>query len=112
MDVVSVVTPLVRGGAQVLHGDQGVELNVLLEVHEKEEEGEDGEGQIEVERREREVNSRRDAHVHGRHDGTQNLSQEVHVTQHHSVTKTTRSQWMLRCCAFCACSCSCHCTCC
>ena len=63
VDVVGVVTPLVRGGAQVLHGDQVVELSVLLEVHEKEEEGEDGEGQIEVES-EREVNSRRDAHVH------------------------------------------------
>ena len=48
-DVVGVVTPLVRGGAQVLHGDQVVELSVLLEVHEKEEEEEDGEGQIEVE---------------------------------------------------------------
>ena len=48
-DVVGVVTPLVRGGAQVLHGDQVVELSVQLEVHEKEEEGEDGEGQNEVE---------------------------------------------------------------
>ena len=48
-DVVGVVTPLVRGGAQVLHGDQVVELSVLLEVHEREEEEEDGEGQIEVE---------------------------------------------------------------
>ena len=38
-DVVGVVTPLVRGGAQVLHGDQVVELSVLLEVHEKEERG-------------------------------------------------------------------------
>ena len=27
------------------------------------------------------------------------------MTQHQSVTKTTRSQCMLRCCAFCACSC-------
>ena len=36
---------------------------MLLEVHEKEEEREDGEGQIEVESGE--VNSRRDAHVHG-----------------------------------------------
>ena len=36
MDVVGVVTPLVRGGAQVvLHGDQVVELSVLLGVHEK-----------------------------------------------------------------------------
>ena len=34
MDDVGVVTPLVRGGAQVLHGDQVVELSVLLEVHE------------------------------------------------------------------------------
>ena len=50
MDVVGVVTPLVvRGGAQDLHGDQVVELSVVLEVHEKEEVGEDGEGQIEVE---------------------------------------------------------------
>ena len=49
MDVVGVVTPLVRGGAQVLHGDQVVELSVLLEVHEKGEEGEDGEGQTKVE---------------------------------------------------------------
>ena len=43
VDVVGVVTPL-RGGAHVLHGDQVVELSVLLEVHEKEEEGEYGEG--------------------------------------------------------------------
>ena len=49
VDVEGVVTPLVRGGAQVLHGDQVVELSVLLEVHEKGEVGEDGEGQIEVE---------------------------------------------------------------
>ena len=38
-DVVGVVTPLVRGGAQVLHGDQVVELSVLLEVHERGEKG-------------------------------------------------------------------------
>ena len=50
MDVVGVVTPIVRGGAQVLHGDQVVELSVQLEVQEREEVGEDGEGQIEVER--------------------------------------------------------------
>ena len=49
MDVVGVVTPLVRGGAQVLHGDQVVELSEQLEVQEREEVGEDGEGQIEVE---------------------------------------------------------------
>ena len=34
MDVVGVVTPLVRGVAQVLHGDQVVELSVQLEVQE------------------------------------------------------------------------------
>ena len=50
MDVVGVVTPLVRGGAQVvLHGDQVAKLSVLLGVHEKGEVEEDGEGQIEVE---------------------------------------------------------------
>ena len=48
-DVVGVVTPLIRGGAQVLRGDQVVELSVLLEVQEREEKGEDGEGQVEVE---------------------------------------------------------------
>ena len=62
MDVVGVVTPLVRGGAQVLHGDQVVELSVLLKVHEGRS-GRGGEGQVEVESER--VNSRRDAHVHG-----------------------------------------------
>ena len=38
----------------MLHGVQVVELSVLLEVHEKGEVEEDGEGQIEVEREERE----------------------------------------------------------
>ena len=32
-----------------MHGDQVVELRVQLEVHEREEKGEDGEGQVEVE---------------------------------------------------------------
>ena len=59
VDVVGVVTPLVRGGAQVLHGDQVVELSVLLEVHEKEEVEEDGEGQIEVESDRGELKERR-----------------------------------------------------
>ena len=58
-DVAGVVTPLVRGGAKVLHGDQVVELSVLLEVHEREEEGEDGEGQIEVEGERGELKERR-----------------------------------------------------
>ena len=43
----------------MLHGDQVVELSVLLEVHEKEEVGEDREGQVEVEREEVEVKERR-----------------------------------------------------
>ena len=60
MDVVGVVTPLVRGGAQVvLHGDQVVELSVQLEVREKEEVGEDGERQIEVESERGELKERR-----------------------------------------------------
>ena len=54
-DVVGVVTPL-RGVAQVVfHGDQVVELSVLLGVHEEGELEEDGEGQVEVEREEGEV---------------------------------------------------------
>ena len=58
-DVVGVVTPLVRGGAQILHGDQVVELSVLLEVHEREEKGEDGEEQIEVEEERGELKEKR-----------------------------------------------------
>ena len=59
MDVICVVTHLVRGVAQAFHEDQVVELSVLLEVHEKEEEGEDGEGQIEVESERGELKERR-----------------------------------------------------
>ena len=58
VDVVGVVTPL-RGGAQVLHGDQVVELSVLLGVYQEGEVEEDGEGQVEVEREESEVKERR-----------------------------------------------------
>ena len=59
MDVVGVVT-LLRGVAQVvLHGDQDVELSVLLGVHQEREVEEDGEGQVEVEREEGEVKERR-----------------------------------------------------
>ena len=59
MDVVGVVAPL-RGGAQVvLHGDQVVELSVLLGVHEEGEVEEDGEGQVKVEREEGEVKEKR-----------------------------------------------------
>ena len=60
MDVVGVVTLHVRGGAQVvLHGDQVVELSVLLGVHEKGEVEEDGEGQVEVDKKEGEVKEKR-----------------------------------------------------
>ena len=64
MDVIGVITSLVRGETQVLHGDQVVELSVQLEVQEVEGKEEDREGQVEVEE-ERKSNSRRDAHVHG-----------------------------------------------
>ena len=58
-DVKGVVAPL-RGVAQVgLHGDQVVELSVLLGVHQEGEVEEDGEGQVEVERGEVEVKERR-----------------------------------------------------
>ena len=57
--VVGVVTPLVRGVAQVLHGDQVVELSVQLEVQEREEKGEGGEGQVEVEEERSELKERR-----------------------------------------------------
>ena len=81
MDVVGVVTPL-RGGAQVLHGDQVVELSVLLEVHEKGELEEDGEKQIEVES-EDELKEKRSCMTmkvdEMRLKNT--LSHEVHVTQ-------------------------------
>ena len=60
VDVVGVVTPLVRGGAQVvLHGDQVVELSVRLWVHQDRGVEEDGESQVEVEREEGEVKERR-----------------------------------------------------
>ena len=63
VDVVGVVTPLVRGGAQVLHGDQVVEFSVLLEVHEEGEVEEDGEGQVEVEREEGELGVQGETHM-------------------------------------------------
>ena len=50
-DVVGVVTPLVRGVVEVLHGDQVVELRVQLGVQEVE--GKDREEQVEVERERR-----------------------------------------------------------
>ena len=52
-DVVGVLTPLVRGVAQDLHGDQVVELSVQLAVQEVEGKEEDKEGQVEVEEEKR-----------------------------------------------------------
>ena len=43
----------------MLHGDQVVELSVLLGVHEEGELEENGEGQVEVEKEEVEVKERR-----------------------------------------------------
>ena len=84
MDVIGVVTPLVRGGAQVLHGDQVVDLRVLLEVHEKEGVEEDGEGQIEVEG-EDELKEKRSCMTMNVDEMRlkNTLSHEVHVTRHH-----------------------------
>ena len=45
--------------AQDFHGDQVVELSVQLEVQEREEQGEDGEGQIEVEEERGELKEKR-----------------------------------------------------
>ena len=112
VDVVGVVTPL-RGGAQVvLHGDQVVELSVLLGVHEKEEVEEDGEGQVEVEREEGEVKEKRSCMTMNvdeiRLKNT--LSHEVHVTQtSRGVTKLRALSAVLTGCATCACRCSCTC---
>ena len=83
VDVAGVVTPLVRGAAQVLHGDQVVELSVQLEVHEKEEVEEDGEGQIEVEGEEELKEKRSCMTMNVDEMRLRNtLSHEVHVTRH------------------------------
>ena len=59
VDVVGVVTPLVREVAQVLHGDQVVELSGQLEVQEREGKEEDREGQVEVEEERGELKEKR-----------------------------------------------------
>ena len=59
MDVIGVVTHLRAVAQVVLHGDQVVELSVLLGVHQEGETEEDGEGQVEVEREEGEVKEKR-----------------------------------------------------
>ena len=113
MDVVGVVTPLFRGGAQVvLHGDQVVELSVLLGVHEKGEVEEDGEGQVEVEREEGEVKEKRSWMTMNVDEMRlkNTLSHEVHVTQTSRCDdETARSKCVLTGCATCACRCSCTC---
>ena len=58
-DVVGVVTPLVGGVAQVLHGDKVVELSVQLGVQEVEGKEEDREGQVEVEEEKVELKEKR-----------------------------------------------------
>ena len=94
MDVVGVVTSLIRGVAQVLHGDPVVELSVQLEVQEVEGKEEDKEGQVEEEKVE--LKEKRTC-TWMTSDETQNLSQEVQVRQdEQSVTKIARSQCMLR----------------
>ena len=55
----SVVTPLVRGKAQVLHGDQIVELSMQLEVQEVEGKEEDKERQVETEEEKIELKEKR-----------------------------------------------------
>ena len=84
MDVVGVVTPpCSRRCAGFAWCDQVVELSVVLEVHEKGEVEEDGEGQVEVEREEGEVKEKRSCMTMNV-DGMRlknTLSHEVHVTQ-------------------------------
>ena len=59
VDVVGVVTLLVRRVAQVLHGDQVVALSVQLEVQEVEGKEEDRDGQVEVEEERGELKEKR-----------------------------------------------------
>ena len=111
MDVVGVVTPL-RGGAQVvLHGDQVVELSVLLGVHQEGEVEEDGEGQVEVEREEGEVKERR-SWMTMNVDGMRlknTLSHEVRVTRHQERRRLRALSAVNTGCSTCACRCSCTC---
>ena len=82
MDVVGVGTPL-RGSAKVvLHGDQVVELSVLLGVHEKGEVEKDGESQVEVEKEEGEVKEKRTMDDFADEMKLKNiLGHQVHVKQ-------------------------------
>ena len=95
MDVLGVVTPLVRGGAQVLHGDQVVELRAQLGVEEREEKGEDGDGQIEVE--DERGDAQGETHMYmDDMTGLRRLSQKVHVTQHQRVWTRCALAFMLK----------------
>ena len=69
----------------MLHGDQVVELSVLLGVHQEGEVEEDGEGQVEVEREEGEVKERRSWMRWDEVRLKNTLSHEVHVTRHQEV---------------------------
>ena len=113
VDVIGVVTPIIRGGAQVvLHGDQVVEPSVLLGVHEKGEVEEDGVGQVEVERAESEVREKRSCMTMNADEMRlkNTLSHEVHVTQTSKERRRLRAlMCMLTGCATCACQCSCTC---
>ena len=74
--------PAVQEHSQVvLHGDQVVELSVLLGVHEKGEVEEDGEDQVEVEREEGEVKEKRSCMTMNVDEMRlkNTLSHEVHV---------------------------------
>ena len=93
--MVGVVTPLVRGRAQVvLHGDQVVELSVLLGVHENGEVEEDGKDQVEVEREEGEVKEKRSCMTMNVDEMRlkNTLSHEVHVTRHQEVQRNCAVQ--------------------
>ena len=70
-----------------MHGDQVVELSVQLEVHEREEKGEDCEGHIEVEGQKSELKERRTWMTMNVDEMRlkNTLSLEVHVTRHQRV---------------------------
>ena len=96
----------------MLHGDQVVELSVLLGVHQDRGVEEDGEGQVEVEREEGEVKEKRSCMTMNVDEMRlkNTLSHEVHVTQtSRGVTKLRALSAMLTSCATCACRCSCTC---
>ena len=74
-----------------LHGDQVVELSVLLRVQEREEKGEDGEGQIEVEGEKRLKERRTHMDDYGDEVRLKNtLSHEVHETRRQRVWQGAR----------------------